>query len=48
MVCGHVVVELGRMDRMVTEELEKVQVGSESQLEGTVFTVTWNAMVVLS
>lgn len=48
MIGGHVIVELGGMCGMVTEKLEKMGVGPEAQLEGTIFTVGRVAIVVFA
>lgn len=47
-VGGHVVVELGGMVGVVTEELEKVRIGFEAELEGAILAIGRAAIVVLS
>jgi len=45
-VGGHVIVELGGMFGMVTEEFEKMRASPKAQLEGTIFAIGRVAVVV--
>lgn len=45
MIGAHVVVELDGVDRAFSQEVEKVEVGVESELEGTVGAITGVAVV---